>query len=142
MVESKLPFAAAGWLLFLAACASVPEGATTARTPLPSQPSPLRRQVEETLPASVTEPGEYDLRGLLDLVDRSPALTSAMEDIAREIGTVVQGSLAPNPVLRLESDMMPTDDMGFGNARNKVFLRQRFETAGKADARVQAAAAS
>jgi outer membrane protein TolC len=140
MVESKLPFAAAGWLLFLAACASVPEGATTARTPLPSQPSPLRRQVEETLPASVTEPGEYDLQGLLDLVDRSPALTSAMEDIAREIGTVVQGSLAPNPVLRLETDMMPTDDMGFGNARNKVFLRQRFETAGKADARVQAAA--
>jgi cobalt-zinc-cadmium efflux system outer membrane protein len=74
-------------------------------------------------------------------MDESPALLAAREEIARRIGRVVQGAYMPNPVLRLETEKMPLDDMGFGNANNKVILKQRFETAGKADARVAAAAA-
>jgi cobalt-zinc-cadmium efflux system outer membrane protein len=86
-----------------------------------------------------SEPRAYTLDALLALVDQSPAMIAAQDEIARATGVVVQGDLIPNPVLRLEAEMMPIDDIGFGNSRNKVVLSQRFETAGKADARVNAA---
>ncbi len=137
-------------LLLTAACSgctSIPDGAMTDQKPEPGRASPLVRSLDEDQeqahpPLEPTiEPEAYCLNDLLVLVDLSPALQAAQEAIARETGTVVQGDFIPNPVLRFESEFMPIDDMGFGNAINKVRVIQRIETAGKADARVKAAIA-
>jgi len=85
--------------------------------------------------------GSFDLLQLLELAEMSPLLAVEAEKVARAGGAVVQGALWPNPVLRLETEMMPLDDLGFGNARNKVSLAQRIETAGKVSARVDLAQA-
>ncbi len=107
----------------------------------PGRASPLRREPAHGASAScdassIAASREIGLSEILELVDQSPRLRAEKEKIARETGAVVQGSYPPNPVLTLETEMMPIDDMGFGNARNRVRIAQRFETAGKADARV------
>lgn len=132
-------------LLLLGACATVPEGGDSSISPIrtaPGEASPLTRTYQEEVPEAVPPPGEYDLTGILELVEKSPELIALEEVIARESGAVRQGSFAPNPVLNLETDMMPIDDMGFGNAKNKIGVSQRIEVAGKAQARVDRAMAA
>ncbi|MBU0754870.1 MAG: TolC family protein [Planctomycetes bacterium] len=137
-------------IVFLCGCADLPEDRTAPPAALPGKASPLRIEYRETShdrgghatgPVEIEASGSFTLDDLLLCVDESPKLAAARERIEMETGMALQGSLAPNPVLRLETEMMPIDDMGFGNARNKVALSQRFETAGKADARVSLALA-
>jgi outer membrane protein, heavy metal efflux system len=106
----------------------------------PREGSPVLGREGRTLPEEAA-PRVIDLAGVLEAIEKSPALQAEREKVARETGLVLQGSYMPNPVLTLETEMMPLDDMGFGNARNKIRVTQRVETAGKADARVAFAAA-
>jgi cobalt-zinc-cadmium efflux system outer membrane protein len=132
-------FLFAGIILFMG-CVSVPE--FVAYEPAPGKPSPLTRQLDQQL--AVIEPveaAEYDLARLLEFVDHSPAMLAARASIERESGAVLQGSLRPNPMLRLETQFMPLDNLGFGDSANKIGIAQRFETAGKAGARVELAQA-
>ncbi len=136
----------AGAALLLGACSAT----TSSKSDQPAhvaagQPSPLVR-TQENLPAMkaavpVGAISADDPEGIMALVDQSPKMQALHENVARETGLILQGSFAPNPVLMLETEMMPIDDMGFGNARNKIRISQRFELAGKADARVTVAEA-
>jgi cobalt-zinc-cadmium efflux system outer membrane protein len=129
-------------LISVAGCTSIPEHAFVDYTPEPGRASPMVRHMDEEEPGiAPVESRAFGLQELLELVDQSPAMAAAQEAIAREMGAVVQGDFMPNPVLRLEVEFMPIDDMGFGNSVNKVKVAQRIETAGKADARVEAALA-
>jgi len=126
----------------LAGCSITPENADykipTAST---GESSPLLlRSVVEQVP--VSQPAIYDLSALLLMVEESPAMEALKENIARDTGAVLQGGYMPNPVLNLEVEMMPIDDMGFGSSKNMVMIKQRFETAGKARARVDVALAA
>lgn len=130
-------------LLLIAGCAELPEERMSEPMPIPGRasllsmnPVALEEQPKQVLPDSGT------LAELLLLVDSSPALEAARQNVVRESGAAVQGSLAPNPVLRLESERIPFDEPGFGNARNKIGISQRFETAGKASSRVGVALAN
>ncbi|MHC4945519.1 MAG: TolC family protein [Planctomycetota bacterium] len=134
----------------LAACADLPEERLETVRAEPGRSSPLRMEYlkaaeraearEAPLPTEV-QPGAFSLNRLLALVETSPRITVLRERIEQETGAALQGSLAPNPVLHFETERMPIDDMGFGNAMNKVGISQRFETAGKAGARVSLALA-
>lgn len=133
---------AAGFVLLAAACSSSTSSERSAE-PLhvaAGQPSPLFRSPEEPGAAAADDSTQQadagDPEGIASLVDGSPRLQALRENVARTTGLILQGSFAPNPVLMLETEMMPIDDMGFGNARNKIRISQRFELAGKADARV------
>ncbi len=125
--------------LFLAGCADLPESNPGPRHVDPGAPSPLSRPAVRKI--IERDPSVFEATMVLDLLEQAPALKEAREKIARETGNLIQGSYMPNPVLTLETEMMPIDDMGFGNARNKVRIAQRIETAGKAGARVDLAEA-
>lgn len=125
--------------ILLAGCADLPESDPGPRYVDPGAPSPLSRHTARKM--IEREQSVFEATTVLDLLENAPALREQREKIARETGAVIQGSYRPNPVLTLETEMMPVDEMGFGNARNKVRIAQRIETAGKADARVDLASA-
>jgi len=118
----------------LTGCADIPESDHGRQYADRGGSSPLSRTAARAIVER--EPSVFETAMVLELLEQAPALREAREKIARETGAVIQGSYMPNPVLTLETEMMPVDDVGFGNARNKVRIAQRIETAGKADARV------
>jgi cobalt-zinc-cadmium efflux system outer membrane protein len=128
-------------VLVLYAGCRTPTASTPSTAPeFSGAPSPLRRDAGEQ-PPEVLDSLTLDPSCLVELVEKSPELAALHEKVARETGAVIQGSFSPNPVLNLEAEMMPIDDLGFGNSRNKIMVKQRFETAGKAGARVALAEA-
>ncbi len=126
-------------LALMAGCADLPESYGEPPPVEPGARSPLTRSSSRI--SVEKEPCLFEPGAVMKLLEQAPALRVEREKIARESGAIIQGSYMPNPVLTLETEMMPVDDMGFGNARNKVRVAQRIETAGKADARVNMAAA-
>lgn len=126
-------------LCLLAGCTAGPdvnetplEASSDGRFPLASRLGQLELKASQTDSSA----GDMDLPTLFKLVDESAQLKSAKARIAQEHGAIIQSGFAPDPVLGLEVEMMPFDNLGLDESKNKIKLSKRFETAGKAGARV------
>jgi outer membrane protein, heavy metal efflux system len=123
------------FVAILGACAS---GGEALRVTTPAAPQPMAEGRPAPSIESLSE--SPDLAEVLAFIDQSPTVGVGREAVLREEALREQAGLPPNPILNLFANRIETDDILGGPDKYRVSLRERIETAGKRDARVQVGA--